>query len=132
MPEIIDPLAPIFRSVGDSEPYYRLVDEFYAGVEADPILRPLYPADLSEPKRHLALFLIQRTGGPGTYSQERGHPRMRARHLPFRIGMPERDAWIKHMTHALNQVPEFAKHKGDLVEFFEGFATFLINQPENS
>ena len=130
MPEIIDPLAPIFRSIGDSEPYYRLVDNFYAAVEADPLLRPIYPPDLTESKRHLALFLIQRTGGPGTYSEERGHPRMRARHLPFKIGIAERDAWIKHMTDALNSVAEFAQHKSDLLEFFEGFATFLINQKE--
>lgn len=124
-----DPLAAIFKSVGDSEPYYRLVDLFYSGVETDPLLRPLYPADLTEPKRHLALFLIQRTGGPQTYSQERGHPRMRARHMPFRIGVDERNAWMVHMTAALESVPEFADAKEALLSFFSDFATFLINQP---
>lgn len=88
----------------------------------------MYPDDLSDAKRHLALFLIQRTGGATTYSNERGHPRMRARHLPFRIGMAERDAWMHNMTEALNSVPEFAPHKEAMMTFFSDFATFMINQ----
>src|SRR5262245_14178033 len=108
----------IYQSVGGDEPYFRLVDEFYKGVEIDSVLRPLYPQDLSESKRNLAQFLIQRTGGPMTYSMERGHPRMRQRHMPFRIGLAERDAWMKHMTNALNSVPEFAPHTLELTEFF--------------
>ncbi len=119
----------IYDSVGGDEPYFHLVEEFYSGVEADPILRPLYPADLTDSKKHLALFLIQRTGGHMTYSMERGHPRMRARHMPFAIGWRERDAWIEQMTKALNTVPEFAPHKDPLLLFFQEFATFLINQP---
>jgi hemoglobin len=83
---------------------------------------------LSDAKRHLALFLIQRTGGATTYSNERGHPRMRARHLPFRIGMAERDAWMHNMTEALNAVPEFEPHKEAMMTFFSDFATFMINQ----
>jgi hemoglobin len=125
-----DPVAHIFAAVKNEEPYFQLVEHFYNGVETDERLRPLYPQDLTEPKKHLAMFLIQRTGGRQTYSQERGHPRMRARHMPFRIGMAERDAWLKHMGHALNTVPEFAQHKQVLSEFFESFATFLINQPD--
>jgi hemoglobin len=125
-----DPLGLIYPAIKSDEPYYRLVDQFYSGVESDELLRPLYPPDLAEPKRHLALFLIQRTGGKQTYSMERGHPRMRARHLPFRIRSAERDAWMKHMTHALNMVHEFDAHKQPLLEFFEYFANFLINQPD--
>jgi hemoglobin len=125
-----DPVAHIFAAVKNEEPYFQLVEHFYSGVETDELLRPLYPQDLTEPKKHLALFLIQRTGGRQTYSQERGHPRMRARHMPFRIGTAERDAWLKHMGKALNMVPEFEKHKQVLNEFFESFATFLINQPD--
>jgi hemoglobin len=106
-----------------------LVEVFYQGVENDQVLRPLYPKDLAEPKRNLALFLIQRTGGPNTYSQERGHPRMRGRHMPFKIGLIERNAWLHVMNAALDSVPEFGPHKQVLSEFFEGFATFLINQP---
>jgi len=124
-----DPVSEIYAVIKNDEPYYRLVDQFYGGVETDQLLRPLYPEDLTEPKRHLALFLIQRTGGQQTYSKERGHPRMRQRHMPFRIGTAERDAWLKNMANALNTVPEFEKHKTVLTEFFESFATFLINQP---
>jgi hemoglobin len=81
------------------------------------------------PKKHLAMFLIQRMGGPTTYSDERGHPRMRARHLPFKIGLIEKNAWMKNMNIALESVPEFNKHKIVLQTFFEEFATFMINQP---
>lgn len=126
--QISDPLSVIYKSVGGEEPFYRLVDAFYKGVENDLILRPLYPEDLGPGKKHLAQFLIQRTGGATTYSDERGHPRMRARHMPFKIGVNERNAWVKHMEAALDTVPEFAKHKEALREFFESFATFMINQ----
>ena len=69
----------IFEAVGGAATFERLVDQFYDGVETDPLLRPLYPEDLSAPRRHLALFLMQYFGGPDTYSQERGHPRLRGR-----------------------------------------------------
>lgn len=104
-----------------------MVDHFYEGVEKDPLLRPLYPEDLTKPKEHLALFLIQRFGGRGTYSQERGHPRMRMRHMPFKIGIKERDAWLNNMDRALAAVPEFAPHRDALDFYFRDFATFLIN-----
>jgi hemoglobin len=117
----------IYDSVGGDEPYYRLVDTFYAGVETDQRIRLLYPEDLTDSKKHLALFLIQRTGGHGTYSEQRGHPRMRGRHMPFAIGVKERDAWMEHMTNAVNSVPEFARHKDSLLAFFGEFATFMIN-----
>jgi len=77
------------------------VDRFYLGVAGDPLLRPLYPEDLSESARHLALFLMQYWGGPGTYGEQRGHPRLRMRHAPFVIGPAERDAWLRHMGDAL-------------------------------
>jgi len=125
---MIDPIAHIYQELGDTAPYYKLVDEFYSRVEQDKLLRPMYPADLTDAKRKLTLFLIQRTGGATTYSNERGHPRMRARHLPFRIGVPERDAWMHNMTEALNCVPEFSNHKEALMTFFAAFATFMINQ----
>jgi hemoglobin len=125
-----DPLALIYRDIGSDEPYHRLVEAFYEGVESDPLLRPLYPEDLSDAKRNLALFLIQRTGGHPTYSNERGHPRMRARHMPFKIGLPERDAWLKNMGGALDRTPEFAGHRDEIEAFFLSFATFLMNSPD--
>jgi hemoglobin len=124
-----DPVAAIYKEIGSDKPFTQLVEVFYEQVEADPVLRPLYPADLTMPKKHLAMFLIQRMGGPTTYSDERGHPRMRARHLPFKIGLIEKNAWMKNMNIALESVPEFNKHKIVLQTFFEEFATFMINQP---
>jgi hemoglobin len=120
----------IHSSVGKAdEPFYKLVDEFYAAVANDPVLRPLYPEDLTESKRHLALFLIQRCGGPTTYSDERGHPRMRGRHMPFKIGMAERDAWVKNMFAAIDKVDELQPFKEPLRQYFAEFASFMINQP---
>src|SRR6516225_12443502 len=107
----IDPIGNIYSEIGSEKPFFALVEAFYTLVEEDRILRPLYPKDLGPPKEHLALFLIQRMGGRGTYSLERGHPRMRARHLPFKIGKNERDAWLKNMNQALDSTPEFAPHK---------------------
>lgn len=125
-----DPVSVIYKAVGSEEPFFRLVEEFYAGVEKDNVLRPLYPADLSKSKEHLALFLIQRCGGRGTYTEQRGHPRMRGRHMPFKIGMKERDAWLKNMDDALGKVKEFSDHRSVLDPYFVDFATFMINQPD--
>ncbi|MFL5777422.1 MAG: globin [Chloroflexota bacterium] len=79
-----------------------LVGHFYAGVETDPILRPIYPeSDLAGARRRLTLFLAQYWGGPRTYDAERGHPRLRMRHMPFAIGPAERDAWLRLMHEAI-------------------------------
>lgn len=127
---MFDPVVAIYKTINSEEPFFRLVDEFYAGVEKDAVLRPLYPEDLTDAKRKLALFLIQRCGGRPTYSEERGHPRMRGRHMPFKIRTLERDAWVKNMSKALDKVPEFAPHRETLDEFFASFATFMINHPD--
>lgn len=126
---VIDPVALVYAKIGSDEPFFTLVETFYEGVEKDPVLRPIYPEDLGPGKEALALFLIQRTGGRQTYSEERGHPRMRGRHMPFKIGQAERDAWMQNMTTALDAVPEFAPVKDVMFEFFDNFATFIINQP---
>ena len=98
-----------FEAVGGEETFRRLVHRFYAGVADDPVLRPLYPEeDLGPAEERLRLFLIQYWGGPRTYGERRGHPRLRMRHAPFPIGGPERDAWLKHMSDAVNslELPE--------------------------
>lgn len=125
----IDPVGKIYAAIGKDEPFYALVERFYAGVEKDSVLRPMYPEDLGPPREHLALFLIQRTGGAQTYSEQRGHPRMRARHLPFKIGEAEKDAWLRNMRQALLETPEFAPHFDVFWEFLVPFAAFMINQP---
>lgn len=127
---MLDPISIIYNEIGSDKPFYELIDAFYARVEKDIVLRPLYPNDLELPKKHLTLFLIQRFGGAPTYSEERGHPRMRARHLPLKIGTKEKDAWMINMIAALDEVPQFAPHKAVLKEYFEEFATFMINQVE--
>jgi hemoglobin len=91
----------LYDRVGGEQFFVDLVDRFYLGVAGDPLLRPLYPEDLAESAHHLALFLMQYWGGPGTYNEQRGHPRLRMRHAPFVIGPAERDAWLRHMDAAL-------------------------------
>jgi hemoglobin len=92
----------LFERVGGEAFFVDLVDRFYLGVAGDPLLRPLYPDDLEESAQHLALFLMQYWGGPSTYNETRGHPRLRMRHAPFVIGPAERDAWLRHMEGALS------------------------------
>jgi hemoglobin len=118
----------VFQAAGGAETFMRLVDRFYAGVASDPVLRPMYPADLTDSRRHLTLFIMQFFGGPSTYSQERGHPRLRMRHLPFAIGQRERDAWVRHMTAAVDAegLPEPVRTA--LLEYFDQAATFLMNR----
>jgi hemoglobin len=124
-----DPTTEIYAQIGDA-PFYELVEAFYAGVETDPVLRPLYPDDLTQAKTHLALFLIQRFGGPTQYQTERGHPRLRMRHVPFQIGPAESDAWLRCMFHALDTVPAFTPFAPILQKYFADSAAFLINHHE--
>ncbi len=94
----------MYDQVGGADFFERLVDSFYDRVALDERLRPMYPDDLSESRRHLALFLAQYWGGPSTYSDERGHPRLRLRHAPFSITPEARDAWMAAMTRALDSL----------------------------
>lgn len=117
----------VYEAVGGEKTFFDLVETFYAGVSQDPLLRPLYPEDLTPSKRHLALFLIQYFGGPQTYNTERGHPRLRARHLPFTIDQAARDAWVRHMRAAVETLPVRPEARTEFMRYFEGAATFLIN-----
>jgi hemoglobin len=95
----------LYEAVGGEQTFTRLVHRFYAEVAADPVLRPVYPTeDLGPAEEHLRLFLIQYWGGPTTYDQVRGHPRLRMRHVRFHIGETERDQWLKHMRTALDEL----------------------------
>jgi hemoglobin len=121
----------LYDRVGGQEFFDALVERFYEGVEPDPVLRPMYPDDLEPGKHHLALFLGQYWGGPGTYSELRGHPMLRARHLPFTIGTAERDAWMRHMAAAVGSADTADADdatKAELLAYFEDAATFMINQ----
>jgi hemoglobin len=121
----------LYDRVGGDQFFVDLVDGFYRGVAGDPLLRPLYPDDLAESRRHLALFLVQYWGGPGTYGEERGHPRLRLRHAPFVIGPAERDAWLRHMTAALDELRRAGRiadaDAADLRDYLEMAAGRLVN-----
>ncbi len=97
-------VVSVHQAVGGDGFFVELVERFYAGVAEDPVLRPMYPEDLTDSKRFLAGFLIQYWGGSQAYSEERGHPRLRMRHVPFEIGPAERDAWERHMKAALSSL----------------------------
>jgi hemoglobin len=94
----------LYEQVGGEPFFERLVDAFYVGVQADELLRAMYPEDLTDSKRHLVIFLVQYWGGPKLYMEERGHPRLRMRHVPFRITKKARDAWLAAMSFALASV----------------------------
>jgi hemoglobin len=98
--------ATLYEDVGGMSFFVTLVDGFYARVAADPVLLALYPeqTDLAPARERLTLFLAQYWGGPTTYSDARGHPRLRMRHGPFRIGIVERDHWLKAMDDVLNEL----------------------------
>jgi len=117
----------IYDQISDDKPFHDLVDAFYRHIETDPILRPMYPKELEAAKRHLSLFLIQRFGGPTTYNDQRGHPRLRMRHVPFVIGQPERDAWLTNMLAAIEETPAFHPYREQLVRYFTDSADFLVN-----
>ena len=123
--------APTFYdAVGGEETFRRLVHHFYAGVAEDPLLRPLYPEpDLAGAEERLRMFLVQYWGGPRTYQERRGHPRLRMRHAPFAIGIAERDAWLRHMRAAVDSLdlPEGAAVV--LWDYLEMAAHSMVNQP---
>src|SRR4029077_8777733 len=117
-----------YEAVGGEETFTRLVHRFYEEVAADPELRPVYPAkDLGPAEEHLRLFLIQYWGGPATYNEQRGHPRLRMRHVRFRIGEAERDLRRKHMRAALDELDLAAPLDAQLWDYLVMAAHSLVN-----
>ncbi|WP_436886828.1 globin [Nocardiopsis dassonvillei] len=122
-----------YEAVGGEETFTRLVRRFYEGVADDPVLRPMYPEeDLGPAEERLRLFLIQYWGGPRTYNEQRGHPRLRMRHFPFRIGTAERDLWLRHMRAAVDSLdlPEVLERQ--LWEYMVMAAHSMVNVPEEA
>jgi hemoglobin len=125
----------LYEQAGGMAFFERLVDAFYDGVAGDEILVRLYPdaPDLSHARRRLTLFLAQYWGGPTTYSEERGHPRLRLRHMRFQIGPAERDRWLHHMTAAVDAVttalppPDDVQVRAALLGYFVPVAEQLRN-----
>ncbi len=118
------PEVNVHDAVGGEAFFVELVGRFYDGVATDLLLRPLYPEDLTDSRRHMVMFLQQYWGGPGTYSEERGHPRLRQRHGPFVIGEAERDAWLHHMLAALDAT---AVARGTAAELVAPIRDHLVN-----
>jgi hemoglobin len=119
----------VYDRVGGTPFFERLVDTFYAGVEHDEVLLRLYPEapDLTGARRRLTLFLVQYWGGPTTYSDERGQPRLRMRHLPFHVGPLERDRWLLHMSAAVEATCPDAELQAELMAYFTPAAEHLRN-----
>lgn len=118
-----------YERFGGAVAFEKLVHTFYENVKSDPLLRPMYPdEDFEGAERRLRMFLEQYWGGPHTYSDERGHPRLRMRHAPFAIGVPERDAWLACMKPAVDEMGLSEELYSELWGYLEGAATFMINQ----
>jgi hemoglobin len=126
---VADDPTSLHDRVGGEHFFRALVDRFYDGVLEDPVLRPLYPEeDLPGARDRLALFLVQFWGGPATYNEQRGHPRLRMRHAPFTIGTGERDAWLRHMTAAVDAAEGLGEvERAELLNYFTSAADFMIN-----
>ncbi|HWG98532.1 MAG TPA: globin [Pilimelia sp.] len=122
------PRTNLYELFGGEPAFRKLVDEFYAGVADDPLLRPLYPEeDLGPAAERLRLFLAQYWGGPTTYSDQRGHPRLRMRHAPYRVGPAERDAWLGHMRRAVDSLGLPPELDATLWDYLERAAYFMVN-----
>jgi hemoglobin len=123
--------AQFFDRAGGEQTFRLLVERFYQAVALDPVLRPLYPEeDLGPAADRLGLFLIQYWGGPNTYSQTRGHPRLRMRHAPFVVGVAQRDAWLHHMRAALDSLALEPDVDATLWAYLTTAADSLRNSPE--
>jgi hemoglobin len=119
-----------YDAVGGEDTFTRLVRRFYAEVETDPELRRVYPSrDLEPAQEHLRLFLMQYWGGPSTYNERRGHPRLRMRHVHFSIGEAERDAWLRHMRTAMDEIALDPAHDEELWRYLVMAAHSLVNKP---
>lgn len=118
----------VYARIGE-DGFARLVRAFYAQVPGDAILGPMYPADdLAGAEARLRDFLVGRFGGPNRYIEQRGHPRLRMRHMPFAIDRAARDRWVELMDHALDTAAIEAPARALLREFLHGMATFMMNR----
>jgi hemoglobin len=120
----------VYSMIG-TEGFTRLVAAFYRQVPQDDLLGPMYPTtDLLGAEQRLRDFLIGRFGGPETYIEQRGHPRLRARHSPFHINQAARDRWMRLMNSAIEEAAISAEAEQVLRKFLDEMSTFMINQPE--
>ena len=120
----------LYEEMGGRDTFEKLVSHFYALVSVDPVLRPMYPdEDMKGAAERLLMFLEQYWGGPTTYSEQRGHPRLRMRHSGFHIGEVERDVWLRHMKSAGDEVEMRDDLKEELWNYLVMAANSMVNQP---
>jgi len=117
----------MYQAVGGTPWFEALIDHFYDAVATDVLLRPMYPDDLTESRDHMGKFLQQDWGGPTTYSDQRGHPRLRMRHAPFIITSAEKDAWLGHMVAAVRAGELPPELEQQMIDYFTMAATHMIN-----
>ncbi len=122
----------VYEQLGEMPYFEALVDRFYDGVEHDDVLAPLYPEapDFTGARHRLTLFLAQYWGGPTTYNEERGHPMLRARHLPYPVGPLQRDRWLVHMTAAVEASDASDELQQELLAYFLRAAEHLRNDEQ--
>ena len=124
-------MSTFWEEVGGTDFFEELISAFYAQVAVDPILRPMYPeSDLHGAAERLQMFLEQYWGGPTTYSEARGHPRLRMRHNQFFIDSKAKEAWLSAMGKALDSVEINRAHRTELWNYLELAANSLVNQPD--
>ncbi len=124
---VAEPLT-FYDAVGGHPTFQKLIHRFYQGVAGDPPLRAMYPEkDLGPAEDRFRMFLEQYWGGPTTYSDQRGHPRLRMRHAPFVITPTQRDRWLRHMRDAIDSIDLSAEHEAELWAYMERVAHFMVN-----
>jgi hemoglobin len=128
----VGPQPSFYDEVGGHDTFRRLVDAFYRGVADDPVLRPMYPEeDLGPAAERLTLFLEQYWGGPTTYSEQRGHPRLRMRHNPFKVNPDARERWLRHMRAAVDELHLPPLQEETLWAYLERAAFAMVNTFED-
>lgn len=130
----MDIVSTFYEQVGGEETFRAITKRFYEEVARDELLAPMYPEypDLTGAEERLRMFLEQYWGGPHTYSDQRGHPRLRMRHIPYRVGPLERDAWLRCMDIAVASIPADVlddEHRARMTEYFHAAAHSLMNSP---
>lgn len=127
-PQDTAPQQTFYDAVGGEQTFRRLVHRFYEGVAGDPELRAMYPEeDLGPAEERLTLFLMQYWGGPRTYSDDRGHPRLRMRHAPFQVDQAAHDAWLRHMRDAVDDLALAPEHERQLWDYLVYAAASMVN-----
>ena len=121
-----------FEAVGGTETFRRLVHRFYEGVATDEVLKPMYPEEnLGPAEERLLMFLEQYWGGPSTYQEQRGHPRLRMRHMPYKINPDARDRWLLHMRAAVDELALPQAYEEELWSYLERAAYAMLNTFED-